>query len=828
MLRLLRAFSRTPSSKAEFQILPAQVDSLQELHRTRQQSDESDMSRKRKKSKRKKTTKPRKVTRGSGKKKTARANLPTGFSTPVITHFTFENPLFSLTDAQCREAFGKIGREAAKQFTDNFALLETLVREHDPLVLLATASFYCLFKGADPTTDVTADGPYPQPVVEVIQSVCLRCPRDTFRNTPVLHPLLFRTLDLARACLMDFGRQRYSSYEHVSEADKNLLLLIEGARLHTQFMRNWAYPQHMRLLIRELFEPLEHDIANVIGAGPLAILRLFDDLRDNSCARVSGFIRELGAAFRPQSLVKMVHAFCTLANVDDKEESAILQIIRSRPASKRQTQLFLLSFFHQYLAAFFTFTLDDCLKLALENLDKVRLGLLLDRLSLRFGDMAHDDPQHLMMQSRIRTRPFIKMDDNTYFLPIAGLANSFFVEIVETLIISQPDLKGRYHKRRAVFLEEKLRRLLDESFPGCPVHSGTTGISPIDGKEFENDCVVVAGPLAIVFEAKSERVDDVAKRGGAKTLGGHYETLVEAPAFQAERFGRILEQGKGIQTFRTKKHGTYQLDLSQIRRAICVSVTLDWFPAPTLCWRQLVKSNMVGAERRPAINLTLADLVVVMEVLTQPTIRLHYLWRRIEWEEHVDYLADEEDLLVYYLSEGLVIPNELRDGAPMHLYGNSNQLHRYYLAAWGDTATPIPRPRRILTDWWLAMLARIEANDIARKWDISSVLLDLNITQQQEFEKKFKRVVEKVGKGRNDLGENAVILFGRTTESKGAVVGFAYRDLSVDERNDRAADLAGQAQREHGAERVVVIGRDAVQQHHPYDFVAFSERGRHE
>ena len=125
-----------------------------------------------------------------------------------------------------------------------------------------------------------------------------------------------------------------------------------------------------------------------------------------------------------------------------------------------------------------------------------------------------------------------------------------------------------------------------------------------------------------------------------------------------------------------------------------MSVTLDWFPAPTLCWQQLLKGKLMKEPGRPAINLSLADLLVVLEVLDRPAILLHYLWRRIEWEEGVDYLADEERFARILPRPGVVvIPEEVRGGVPMHMYDNSKELRRHYMAAWiePDTTTPPPR-----------------------------------------------------------------------------------------------------------------------------------------
>lgn len=137
----------------------------------------------------------------------------------------------------------------------------------------------------------------------------------------------------------------------------------------------------------------------------------------------------------------------------------------------------------------------------------------------------------------------------------------------------------------------------------------------------------------------------------------------------------------GVRKFATTADEEYELDLSAIRRVVSVSVTLDWFPATGMCWRQLYSASLVTDRERPTVHLSLADLMVLSEVLAGPATLVHYFWRRSEWEEHVSYLGDEEDLLVYDLSEGLFIADPLRDqSAAMNLHGRSDELHRHYTA----------------------------------------------------------------------------------------------------------------------------------------------------
>ena len=171
---------------------------------------------------------------------------------------------------------------------------------------------------------------------------------------------------------------------------------------------------------------------------------------------------------------------------------------------------------------------------------------VLDSLSFQFGDLASENPQHLLMQSTIRTcRVSSGSRKGRISCQWWGLVNSFFVEIVENILKPHEALKKRYHKRRAAFLEEELCRLLSGAFPGCPVHTGTTGSAPWTGKNSRTTAWQLSALWCSSSRAKSERVDDAARRGGTKTLLDHYGTLVQEPAKQGERFARILETGQG-------------------------------------------------------------------------------------------------------------------------------------------------------------------------------------------------------------------------------------------------------------------------------------------
>ncbi|GAB5517399.1 hypothetical protein [Rhodopirellula baltica] len=753
----------------------------------------------------------------------SKATIPEGYSTPVMKNFGFDNPLAGLDESERKQIAKELGDKAKQDFDEGLISLVDAIKRHDPEELISTASLYTLFKGVGPGTDFTDEGHYTQALIEVIQSLCLLHPKESFGTTPVLHQYLFEILDLCKQCSKNFGTKRMSAMATCSDEDRAVLMAMEGARMQTQMVRNWGYPQHMKQITRELLDPMEDEIRTELGVGAIEFLDVTEKIDDILTTRIFEFTKQVGEILREKNLKRKVEKFCEIAGSSEEDAQSILEFLNSQKGRVRDKGFFLFSYFHQHVPELLSLSIQQIASLFDREMKESDIAKTMERVSFQFGDLSDENPEHLFMQSKIRTRPFIEVHNDMYFIPILGLLHSFFLELIENLIKPSAQLKDKYHDRRAAYLETSLESLIKKNFAGHPVRTSTMWTDLDDGKTYENDCFVVCGPLAIIFEAKSERVDDSAKRGAPGRLREHYETLVNAPAEQATRFAQLLESESGVRTFQCKNGDDFDIDLTPIRRALCVSVTLDWFPASTLCWKALVNSRLISSANRPSINLSIADLHVVFEVLESPTRRLHYFWRRTEWELNVQYFGDEHDLLVYYLSSGLAVPRDEDGSSPgiMWLYDNSKELHRHYVAASTETADVPPRPRRILTHWWSKLVDRIEEVADQQMWDVACVILDLDYERQREFEKRFNEVIQNVRRKGNDSGDNGLVTYAYHSESLGAVVAFAYKGLVKEDRDTRAGELAHQAHVDSGAERIVVIGLEVTSQRDPYDFIAF-------
>jgi hypothetical protein len=705
--------------------------------------------------------------------------------------------------------------------------LQRRLRQLEPRQLLSAAALYALHAVSGPITDYTSDSKPSQAAIELLQSLVLAIPAEEQGREATLQDSLGKCVELAESCIDALGTRAYADLAETEGSRSHAVVGRESARLHTRILRNWAFPQHMREIVRDLFAPIECHVAADLGFTIGDLLSFCDNVMDASCDRIATLRGAIAIGFQRTTLRGTIEAWCELVGAGKNEATTFLERLRGLRLPVRLLRFIALAFFHQFFPNCYTFDREELQSLFPGAIDQSTLDALLKTLSHRFGDLKSIPFEHLATQSPIRVKPLIALDDRTYFVPIVGLFNSFFLEISEALLKPYERLWNRYLDRRATYLEETLSRRFGGAFPQAVVERNISWDDPQSGQRFETDLVVALGPIALVVEAKSGRVSDSARRGSESRLKRDFERLVDEPAAQSSRFAGILEDAAEDLDVKLRSGKTVRLPASNIRRAVCVSLTLDWLPAHTLCWSALVKAGLVDPQRRPLVSLSLADLIVVFDALESPAMRLHYFWRRSEWEQRVHYSGDEEDLLVYYLSSSLSTPVSEGDRKPqMNFTAQSNELRRYYMAKWADSPFEVPRPRRLLTDWWGALVERVQSLERTEKWEIAACLLDAGYLDQQEMEKQILEAVAFVRRHGNQGGRDAVVMTTPRTESHCALVGYAYRDLNREDRNAAANRLMGQAHEKCAVRRVVLIGRDVERMSEPYDFLSFSDLDR--
>src|SRR5947209_2000952 len=282
------------------------------------------------------------------------------------------------------------------------------------------------------------------------------------------------------------------------------------------------------------------------------------------------------------------------------------------------------------------------------------------------------------------------------------------------------------------------------------------------------------------------------------------ELMVE-PSLQAKRFADYLQANRGEYTFKTLSGAVNYVDNGPCHKTIRLNVTLDILANVQARWTDLRRAGFIPKGADLGVTLSLTDLELVFELFVTACEKLHYLARRSEFERNAHYLADETDLLAFYIDNGFNVGEAEYDGTGLWIYGISEILNPYFMSVW--TGDEVPKPKRRYTKWWQRILDRMEQQPIARWSEIGYMLLNLSFEEQEFFERQFRRIQRKVKNVKSRAPQReAYFMLSGAPRRRNAVIGLAYKGVTKEQRHDMIPEAALQVFQEEPVKRVLVIG----------------------
>jgi hypothetical protein len=119
-------------------------------------------------------------------------------------------------------------------------------------------------------------------------------------------------------------------------------------------------------------------------------------------------------------------------------------------------------------------------------------------------------------------------------------------------------------------------------------------------------------------------------------------------------------------------------------------------------------------------------------------------------------------------------------------------------------------------------LARIEQRQNEFWTEIAYVFLSVAYEDQEKFEKRFKHLRGQVASGRTRHKFNwMAMLSGVHSDRKYGVLGFPYRGITREQRNNIMKDMAGELERSSPVFGAVMLGLDIDDPHYPYDVMMY-------
>ncbi len=383
---------------------------------------------------------------------------------------------------------------------------------------------------------------------------------------------------------------------------------------------------------------------------------------------------------------------------------------------------------------------DDLL--ALTGIESEILTKLLSQLSIDLdgrnkglleGFLNGDNP--------FRTRPFVKRrsaDGRDEWLLVQPTWLIYGMrELFESALTSAPMDQG-YMKLRGRTLE---RRGLGNLVRALRPESALTNVEYVDqtGKRWETDGLIVVGDVAIIVEAKSNRLTPYARSGGPARLWSELHPIVAKAADQAERLRAVLAAESSLHIRSSTDidaagvvqpvRSNWDLDLEGIREVYTVALSLEDLNFLATITSDLVDSGLIDANAPAPWIVNIHDLGIVTEIVERPSELIHYLSRRLRASASNQVLANDElDYFMHYLTRGLYT-DEPTDGIqmvasltdPLDEWHAHKHGHRKQFAP--KPAQPISRDLGAVLDlldrhrpygWLQASLALLELDEDSR------------------------------------------------------------------------------------------------------------------
>lgn len=735
------------------------------------------------------------------------------------------NPFQGVDDSTRNEMARKVGESSAALFAANLAEIEGVIRLVNPLQVLAHFAFYDqLWLSAE--RDAHGYIPTQQSVVEWLQALTLRISERevcAVLDSPPSVEILFQANKILNEIHRAYGLMRMGAKEHTPAG-----LVSEIVRQQTAFVRNEGFPSQIKRLLAGLSKPLDDAFEQREGFKLSHVVDALYALPDLVQTRLNADRRCRHQIFAKRNRHDMIEAFGRAHGLPIERlittlapTSGSLDALRG----ELMTWMDAMNFRH------FTFDRDQFAALLPAGMPKVAAKLILDKISIEFGALASCDPERLILENPVWTRPIIHLGNGRYFFPFVSLVQSFGLEMMERFIDPKhsprhADLWARYsNKVRGDYLEIRTFELLQKALPDAKIYRGMKW-KDIDAKiDGESDVLVLLDTQALVFECKSGRLRASASRGEPGALSGDIGKLMSDPAIQAGRFSSYLRKQTGIVRLKDCDDVEHEIDLTRLKHITTVGVVLDYIGSVVTQQRLLRKANLLKPDAVPIATLPLHDLECVLELLERPSMVFHYLRRRVELETTTEVMSDEMGLLALYLATGFDLGElEGDEENRLALPTLADQLEPYFMGK--EKGEPVSKPQMRLRPWLRDMLDKFEERKFLGWLDASAALIGLNPENQKTFENACAKLRRNVRSNWHKPHDDTCIATFGPAHNRKALVCLAIKNKDREESRDTISQRMQEAVEKHGAKQVLGLIVAADKQTYPYVGVYYNEEYR--
>ncbi|MBL9144862.1 MAG: hypothetical protein JNM99_14370 [Verrucomicrobiaceae bacterium] len=553
-----------------------------------------------------------------------------------------------------------------KAVKEAIAELQAITASNDPIELLSRVAVYILT--SHPESPKDAGGPQQSETnLEYLVSFVTAHPASQVKGIPS-PDVVQHTLELVTALLMA-ATWHYSSKRRAKQNAENAIDDIANSfQLDKLHVRGDGYWPHLKQTIQDLMQPHEAHLKKVLGFTAAEYINFMERTEDGLNL---GLLNEAETHCEPFMAMYRPWFRNGTTNDDQFDDEGWKQSVDAHTTEVAEAKAKLDAYGS---AKHFRFQ-------ATSQAEKC----ILEALSCEIGSntIFHGTkPEHAfwpLTPSATDARPIVCHEGEFYGFNLSKLSREAYTLIGDLLRRSDPGYWGTtFNKQRDNYLETETAKLLQKALPSAKVLR--TVFYPFGHNEMtEADIIVLCDDVLIVVECKALRVDPASKRGANKKIESDLGEAIVKAFNQAERFVRELTS-RGTMELSPKSGPKISVSTQQFERVFSINVTLDLInPVSTTLWKLAEAGLASGIEKCWSVSLN--DLRVIVEILDQPALFLHYLVRRLDLNllRRVES-KDELDFLMHYVKHGLFFQEVNSPAQDEHvmLAGFTEELDQYY------------------------------------------------------------------------------------------------------------------------------------------------------
>ena len=717
----------------------------------------------------------------------------------------------------------KVGKDAQKQFEIDYKNLLKWFDEHDQLNVLSFVSYYFFTsKVGDDEEARTGTIEFPPHLQEILQALSLTKernyePKPFIENAPYnLKRSIKEIKNLLELKFFDIPE------EVKTEKDLEKHKLRVDFMVDTMAVRGWCYKHQLEKMLIDLCKGIDKEFFKIFGFHPHFIFEIISKLIQNVNLKLRQHQENIKQFVNQKDYDSVFSTYeKVFPNVTKSTKQAREKLFQFFRRDLRQLKAMLISHSDLFLYKIFTFSIEDIDEYLEGKLDKNNIAFIMDRLSLTFGDLENENIEHFILNNPVQKKPFIKIDTlqendkQLYYCSIMGTVEYLQLEILEQFIKDYPSITQKFSKVKAEYLENSVKNLFETNFSDAIIFQNVYWFDDKNDRH-ETDLVVSINDFLFIVESKSGLLTESAKRGATERLFKNLKDLIEEPSYQASKFiNYVNSQENQIVIYDKKKRKHF---FPKPKYIIPLGVTLSQFGVNSTILKKLIKLELFEKVEGITSSINLNDLEVVFEVLESVPQKIHYLQRRKEIEDSLEFIGDEIDLLSMYLENGFNFGKiEKSDSHFLNLVLLSKRIDAYITDSYNGLDHE--KPTLKLTKWWRDILNFLEERKPQNWLEKSYILLNMPYSDQEKFEKLFKKQSEDMLKGNlEDKNNNFLIYKSSSSYRRFVLIGYNYLDIEKEIRDQMLLNVIESEKVD--TKGIIVIGNNLNKNIYPYSLLA--------